>query len=490
MGDSSNQPTPAWAMTGKDLGALFLGAALFVLTQPRFGVGAIAFLSPVPFLFFVRRSRGWKPWFWLFVAILAAFHLCDLKIVTAPAAIWLVPTFAVPASLGLFAVLWLWDIIRRRAGEVWALYAFPCLIVLLEWTQYAINEFGVWGTFANTQLHNLPLLQLAALVGASGISFLVTWAASLIEQLFASRSASAWRYHVAALGLAWTGALLFGAVRLDGAADGPQVRVAAVSADVVAPGRLPTDEESEQITKTLFLRSTTAAQRGAQVVVWNEAATLVAKTQEAVFVNRVRDWAVKKHAHLVAGYATAVSEGPPMYENKYVWMKPDGTIGEVYLKHHPVPGEPCVRGNAALAAIDTEWGRAAGAIGYDYDFPPLVRAHARLGVGLAVIAASDWRGIDPLHPQMARLRAIEGGFSLLRSAHLAASAAFDGYGRVRAMLPYFENNDRILVVTLPVASVGTLYSRIGDTLVYLAMGFLSLTASIVTWRLSHPRRTR
>jgi len=489
MPNSSPQPAAAWRLNRHDFALLLLGIGLYAVTQMCCGVGALAFAAPVPFLYFVRRARGIWPWIWLFAAILTAMHATYAKIITAPVSLSFVATYAVPASLGLFAVLWLWDVIRRRAGETWALYAFPALIVLLEWTQYAINEFGVWGTLANTQLQNLPLLQIAALLGAPAISFLIAWAASLTEQILARRQVAFIRHHLAAFALAYVAALSYGAVRLDRPIDGPQVRVATVSADATERSALLTDEEAGQLLKTLMLRSTTAVRRGAQIVVWNEAATVVQKAHEAAFITDLHNWARGKHVDLVATYVVPLVENPTTYENKLVWIRPNGTTAQVYAKHHPLPGEPCVRSVEPVSTIDTEWGHLASAICDDYDFPPLARAHARLGVGLVVVPASDWRGIDPLHTEMIRLRAIEGGFSVVRAARLATSAAYDAHGRTRGALPYFENNDRIMVVSVPANPIPTLYGRLGDVLVYVAMGFLSLAGSLVTWRISHARKS-
>ena len=41
--------------------------------------------------------------------------------------------------------------------------------------------------------------------------------------------------------------------------------------------------------------------------------------------------------------------------------------------------------------------------------------------------------------------------------------AFDAYGRIRGSLPYFESNNRILLVQVPPEPVKTLYARIGDS---------------------------
>jgi apolipoprotein N-acyltransferase len=85
---------------------------------------------------------------------------------------------------------------------------------------------------------------------------------------------------------------------------------------------------------------------------------------------------------------------------------------------------------------------------------------------------------------VARLRAIEGGFSVSRSVRGASSAAFDAFGRIRGWLPYYEDNDRILVVALPARPVPTMYSRLGDVLVYLSIAFLC----VIAWLTSKSQR--
>ena len=80
-----------------------------------------------------------------------------------------------------------------------------------------------------------------------------------------------------------------------------------------------------------------------------------------------------------------------------MWIRPDGEIDHVYLKHEPVPGEPAVRGMEPMTVVETPLGRASGAICYDYDFPYLAARHARLNVDIMALPSSDWRGIDPIH---------------------------------------------------------------------------------------------
>lgn len=145
-----------------------------------------------------------------------------------------------------------------------------------------------------------------------------------------------------------------------------------------------------------------------------------------------------------------------------------------------------MRGTAPIVALDRPYGRVAGAICYDYDFPSLGQEHAALGTQLAVVPSSDWRGIDPFHTQMAAIRGIEGGYSVLRPVRWATSTATDAYGRVRGSLSYFELNDRVLVAQVPITQVQTVYAAIGDALPWTCLVGLLWAGLAVIRRRARP----
>jgi apolipoprotein N-acyltransferase len=113
-----------------------------------------------------------------------------------------------------------------------------------------------------------------------------------------------------------------------------------------------------------------------------------------------------------------------------------------------------------------------GAICYDYDFPQMALTQARLGADMVVVPGMDWRGMLMQHTLMARIRAIEGGFSVFRSANEATSMGFNNYGQIRAAMSDFGNNDKILIASLPVGQIHTLYTRIGNLIAYIAIAAL------------------
>lgn len=472
---------PPWAL-------LAAGVALAVAAELRWGIAALAWIAPVPFLLYLRARPGWRGRIAVLGALAVALNLAVAKIATAPVPLPMVPAFAVPLAVAAWLGYLAADSLRLRAGERWGLYAFPAAIALVEVALYRMTPLGTWGSGANTQVDHLPVLQLAALLGSSAIGFLVAWTASLVAVLLGAPRPRRFALDAALLGACLLAVEALGAWRLD-ATQGRTVTVAGVVADLgPSPAGLPGDAAIAANTEALFARSEQAAARGARLVVWNEAAAVVRKEDEVAFVARGARLARERGVDLVLGYMIPHSLQPLRFENRYAWLSERGELVETYDKHHPVPGEGSAAGTAPLRAHDRPYARAAGAICYDYDFPAMALGHARLGAGLVVVPSSDWRGIDPFHTRMARLRAIEGGFSVLRPVRWATSGAFDAYGRTRATLPFFEENDRILLATLPVERVPTLYGALGDSIALLYASVLLAGAVAAARRRPRPAR--
>jgi apolipoprotein N-acyltransferase len=440
---------------------LWAGVALLFASQVRLGIGMLAWIAPIPFLHYVRITTGRRSRLLLMGAILAGWHLTTAKIVTPPLTYLAVPLYAIPLAIFTAIPLLAWDFARTRMGEAIGIFFYASLVVVMEWLTYTSGLFGTWGALANTQSYNLPLIQLVSLGGITAVAFLMSWGAALGEAALASALPD-WRRHAAVFGVVFLLVNAYGVLRLERRQPGPELRVAGIISEMMADGRLPEDAERHAGTDMLFARTARAAELGARLVVWNEAAMFVTRDEEPALLARATALARERSVEIVVAYAVMLDRKPLRYENKYVWLRADGSTAETYWKHFPVPGEPSVRGTSKLRLAGSALGPFAGAICYDYDFPPLARKHARLGAGLVVVPSSDWRGIDPIHSEIGKLRAIEGGFSLLRPVRASASGAWDAFGRPRATLDYFSANDRIIMAQLPVAPIPTLYSQIGD----------------------------
>ncbi|MBP6630579.1 MAG: hypothetical protein KA297_14180 [Kofleriaceae bacterium] len=465
--------TPDLARTRAVL--LALGAVLVAMGGYRWGVPAFAWIAPVPFLLVLRTATTWRFRLVVLAVLTVASIVLVGKIITEPVPYVLAIPFALPAAIASWLVLLLTEHLRRRGGELAGVLALPALTALGEALQHSSMPLGTWSSLAVTQVDNVALLQLAALFGVAGIGFVMSLVASVVAMLLATPASRA-RARIAAAAAAVVGlALSWGAVRSYGRQGPRTVVAAAVTTDLgLGAGGLPDDAALAANTDALLARSELAAARGAVLIAWNEGATFVRPEQEPALISRGQALARARGVELVLAYAVVLSTAPLDLDNKYVWLGADGEVVETYQKHHPVPGEPSRRGRAPLVAHDHPWGRAAGAICYDYDFPSMVRAHAQLGAGLVVVPSSDWRGIDPYHTQITRIRAIEGGLSVLRPTRWATSAGYDAFGRTRASMPADEDHGGVMLVTLPTTPVWTLYAAAGDVPMVVGCGVLLL----------------
>jgi apolipoprotein N-acyltransferase len=229
----------------------------------------------------------------------------------------------------------------------------------------------------------------------------------------------------------------------------------------------------------LLERSAAEALAGAQMVFWAEGNATVLKDDEAALIERGRALARERGVYLGMALAVLTPGAERPLENKIVLVTPEGTTGFEYLKAYPVPGAEAaasVLGAPQLPALDTPYGLIGAAICFDMDHHSYIRQASAQGVDILFAPANTWREVAEVHADMARMRAIENGVSLLRPASNGLSIAADGYGRPLARSDFWQTRGGALVANLPAQAVPTIYGRIGDTFAYAAVAGLALLA--------------
>lgn len=180
--------------------------------------------------------------------------------------------------------------------------------------------------------------------------------------------------------------------------------------------------------------------------------------------------------------------------NSAILIGPDGAVEQVYDKHHLVPfGEylpfatlMSQMGLKGLAAEDGSGyaagpgprlmdlgalGKALPLICYEAVFPQDVAAAPQRPDILLQITNDAWFGqfSGPFqHLVQARMRSIEQGLVMIRSANTGVSAVIDDKGRILAQLRLGEAG--YLDARVPVSGAPTLYSRTGDLPLVLLLG--------------------
>ncbi len=123
------------------------------------------------------------------------------------------------------------------------------------------------------------------------------------------------------------------------------------------------------------------------------------------------------------------------------------------------------------------------AVCYESIYGEFLAGFSRNGSDLIAIITNDgWWGNTPGHRQhrdYARLRAIETGHWVVRSANTGISCVIDPHGRIRESLPW--NTAGVIKTTVPATPELTFYTRYGDCISKLAA---ALTILLFVWHLS------
>ena len=449
---------------------LLIGIITISITHMSFGIDFFAWFSVVPFLLYLSNTKGWKSRLLFMIALITAWSIVVLKIVTPPISFLMIFLFSVPISIFHLPAYLIW---AKFKNHKWSIFLFPAILTIMEWIQYTFTPFASWGVMAYSQSNSINIMQFVSVFGMAGLSFLIYWVNISIVQLIIRKKANLLSQYIPLSILIIL--IIFGSLRFDfGKSKGVKtMTVATVGTNSTVGGLpLPTKESNEKVISELLKKTEKVGNSGAKIVVWNEASFFVLPNNEKDIQNTIKTIAKKKNISIVASYVMPISENPFKYENKFVFINRKGEILYSYLKHQPVPGEPAIQGTKSFQTVQISNSKIGGVICYDYDFPYIAQEFGNLKTDIVAVPSSDWRGIDPLHTRMAAFRAIEQGHSIIRSTRFGLSAIISPYGEMISQSSSFDDNDKIMIANIQTKRIITIFSLIGDLYIYLCIGFL------------------
>ncbi|WP_152360842.1 apolipoprotein N-acyltransferase [Microlunatus speluncae] len=476
---------------------LALGGVLYLLAvHGQWDVPIAAWLAGVFLLRFTRASRPWAGFAVVagVTAVGVAYYLFQAGMqVFGPMLL-----LCVPLGLG-FVLPYLIDrlISPRLRRPLPRSLVFPLAIVAAEYVIATATPIGsALSSLAVTQHENLPLLQLTAITGSYGVSFLVAWFASVVNQLWehglfdggAGRPTK-----IVALTFAGVLALVIigGTARLAFFAPSAETaRVAGVtwskSINDRADSELDRYESMLEAAQTdpavvrrsfaminndLLASTEREARAGAELVVWPEAGAAVLEADRAAFLEQVGALAARTGSYVEVGLGV-ITEAPPHSRNEAILIDPTGAVLWTYQKAHPVPFlDSTIPGDGVVPKIATPLGRIANVICFDADFPTLMR---QPDVDLMLVPSNDWLGFGQTHTEKITLRAIENGYSVVRQDSNGLSRIIDPQGRTLAQSDFFTTEQQTVVADVPITGSRTIYGAIGDVFAWLCLAALAV----------------
>ena len=515
------------------IAAAALSGALSVLALPPYNFLPILFIT-FPVLIWLldgvgeptrsRRHRvmwragllGW--WFGFGYFFMGLYWVGHAFLVEAERVAFLLPLAVtlLPAGLALFtgataalARLFWFGGYRRVA-------IFAAVWTMFEWLRGHVLTGFPWNLIGQSFAVSDALLQAGAMVGAYGLSLIalliVAAPAAFDSRVHVARRGpgtellAAPAIALAGLALVWLG----GVARLSAADLSPAAatetlirivhpntpfadnwddpnRVLTIVGQLLRMSREPTPDRPAGID-------------GNTIIVWPENAVPVLLAREPYLLSAIGR-VLPEGAKVIVGSnrGEMVSDGRVFYNSLYV-VDSAGAIAATYDKHHLVPfGEYVplrhLLGRLGLRQLVQFQGSFEVGPGpmtlelpgvppfsplicYEVIFPGGVVAPGARPQWLVNITNDAWfgRSIGPhQHLAQARLRAVEQGLPLARSANSGISAMIDPYGRVLESLPL--DTQGVIDVALPAALQPTLYARLGDAFLALLLIMTAFAAS-------------
>ncbi len=514
----------------KNIALSALTGAVLVLAFPPIGLGFVAYFAFVPLMFALypaghagqTRVRaltlGFTAGFVFFIGTVYWVIHSMYYYGGVPVLVSIPVMLALAAYLAIyFALFGLFFPMLSSATTVLRVAAIAALWVSLEYMRGHLFTGFPWVLLGYSQMPYLPVIQIADITGASGLSFIVMAINATIffrVKGFKDKEGKKPGNHigeVVVISALFVATLIYGFVRIaqvDSEASrwgGFKAGIVQGSIDQSVKWDRSLRSETIGIYKGLSLE---ASKKGASFMLWPESAVPFFLGNNKAETAAVTEAAVQSKAYILTG-ALSVAYNPDAdngdrggyrYFNSAYLIDANGDITGRYDKFHLVPyGEyvplkrffPFIKkltvgvGDFAEGRGPYPMGFIGGDIGvlicYEAIFPTIARETVKNGASFLVNITNDaWFGTTSApyqHFEMSRLRAVENRVYLLRAANTGISAFIAPSGRVIARTGLFERTFITEKVVIKNGALTTFYTRFGDVFAYGCLAFTVLFLS-------------
>jgi apolipoprotein N-acyltransferase len=470
-----------------------LSGALFAFAFPTYTIGWLAFFALAPLLIAIVESNGaWEAFFHGWIAQTVAWLLMVPWVIRVmshygglPYVTGVLIFIAMSLYLGLFGALFGVVVKKLRLG----LRFLPWLLVPLAWAAveyartYLFTGFP-WNLIATAIVDYTSLIQIDRFAGPYFAGALIVLPSVILAWWATQRPVPIARVLVIGLFsivlLAWWGTGLIAAKLIARPGAGETLTAALLQPNISQEMRW-NESNVLQIYERMLNMTLSAADRGAQIVVWPESTVPLSYTDTAFFRASIEDVSASRHIDVILGSVATDPAQPRSLWNSAFLASGGKTIGH-YDKIRLVPfgeyvplrkmlffaqklvhevGEFTFGTNDYPLAGKLAYGPA---ICYEVVYPQITRAQTRHGASVLVTITNDaWydgTAAPAQHLWQARLRAIEDDRYLLRAATTGISAFVDPTGALLETLPM--GREGTIFAKFQARHTTTPYVRFGD----------------------------
>jgi apolipoprotein N-acyltransferase len=522
MSARQNTVVDKWTRVGLAAASGLALAAAF----PKFDLNLFAWVAFVPLFFVIERqplSRvfgySWLQGFICFAGSLYWIVTTLHNFADVPTALAVLPMLLLAAIMALYtaAAICSGEFIAR-ALAIPAVVTVPITWVAVEWVRSYFPIGFPWNLLGYAAYRNLELIQFAEITGVYGVSGLIMFfnvvTYAVLFQVYPRR--------VQTLGLGvltgtMAAALIFGSWRiheLSAVTPAGSLSVAMVQGDI--PQSIKWDPRFLETSFEVYrAQSEAAARRGANLIVWPEAAATFFFQPTDQYPARFADDAAYRQRLL----ALAAQTGDPILFGAPALGVEDNRVG-FYNRAYLVSGAGKVEGwydkiqlvpfgeyvplrkllggfvNRVVAGFgdmfagreqtlfEVHGAKLAVLICYESVFPDLTRTAVKRGADILVNITNDaWYGKSSAPYQllaMAAMRSVETKVPMVRVANTGISAVIQPDGTITARTPLFKRGTETQhVYWRPEV---TAYAHVGDVFAELCLALTIVAIALSIWR--------
>src|SRR6476661_233513 len=224
----------------------------------------------------------------------------------------------------------------RRGSLFLAALAFPVYWVAYEYLTAIASPHSTWGNLAYTQMNFLPVVQIAAITGLWGISFVVFLFAAAVAALL-SGAGKPWQRRALAItvGFVVCAVLVFGEWRLRSNPPAEPVAVTLIARDVPMSVYLGSEAQALELLREYADEIRRVTPVGTQAVVLPEKIGRISERALSQVDALFSSAAIATRSAIVLGLVRKMLSGAFNSSRLY---SADGKLEANYDKHHLIPG--------------------------------------------------------------------------------------------------------------------------------------------------------
>jgi len=480
-----------------------LSACFLALAFSSFNLGIFAWCGLVPLLIALENQSLRRAFFIAYLCGVVFWGFCVYWLVHVTLLGQIILILYLALYFGIFGGVIYFS---RRLGNFSGLFFAPAAWVLLEYLRSYLLTGSPWALIGLSQYRNLPVIQIADLTGAWGVSFLVVLV-NIAVYLFLRRLARTKITGIILLVLS----LVFGYGFIKLNSHPPQnsnrklLKVAVIQGNI--PQDLKWDSRAVAFIQGRYRQLTqAAAAEKPDLIIWPESSVPGLWGRDEAEFMEVFSLAAGVNTYLLAG---AVSYFNQSYFNSALLINPAGLLAGIYSKLHLVPFGEYIPLKNILPFLETIVPIGDITPGKDYTvfkqpadfgvlicfedlFPRLSREFVRRGAKFLVNITNDaWYkegSASYQHFSASVFRAVENRVYLARAANTGISGFIDPAGRSLGII-HNRQGKQIFVQGYSSQNIGltavkpTFYNRYGDF--FVAFCLLLDACVIIIFRLKN-----